>query len=81
MSNTEINVHDGKKRVSIWLTRSEAGDAELRERLKPLYAEYKKKKYFVAVFESGAEDLITNTKYLIQSNIAAEAEAQAASLC
>ena len=48
----EINVMDDEKLVTIWLTRAEQADAELRERLKPLYAKYKAKKYMVAQFHS-----------------------------
>ena len=53
----EIHVRDGSKLVEVWLTNSEKRDAELRERLKPLYREYKEKDYLVAVFESGTQDL------------------------
>ena len=50
----EINVRDSSKIVEVWLTREEKRDARLQERLKPLYREYKEKKFLVAVFESGA---------------------------
>ena len=53
----EINPHQESKLVEVWLTNSEKRDAELRERLKPLYREYKEKDYLVAVFESGTQDL------------------------
>lgn len=53
----EINVRDGSKIVEVWLTNSEKHDEELRERLKPLYREYKAKNYLVAVLESGERDL------------------------
>lgn len=64
----EINVHDDRKIVEIWLTNAEQRDTDLRERLKPLYREYKEKKYLVAVFESGAGDLYENTSALLLSN-------------
>ena len=50
----EIHVRDGSKR-----------DAELRERLKLLYREYKEKDYLVAVFESGTQDLTELTSGLL----------------
>ena len=53
----EIDVKDKEKRVNIWLTHAESQDKTLMESLKPLYREYKAKKYLVAVFSSGTEDL------------------------
>ena len=61
----EVNVRKDKKVVDIWLTNSEKRDMELRERLKPLYQEYKEKDYLVAVFESGAQDLTELTSGLL----------------
>lgn len=61
----EIHVRDGSKLVEVWLTNSEKRDGELRERLKPLYREYKKKDYLVAVFESGEQDLTELTSGLL----------------
>ena len=49
----EIEVKDEEKRVNIWLTRAESQDQALLDSLKPLYKEYKAKKYLVAVFHSG----------------------------
>lgn len=64
----EINVHDDKKMVEVWLTRAEKQDEALQQELKPLYAQYKKKKYMVAVFESGEQDLYQNTLALLSYN-------------
>lgn len=65
----QLQVDDKMKLVSIWLTRTEANDSDLRERLKPLYSEYKAKKYKVAVFESGdEEDLFGLTEALLKDN-------------
>ena len=36
----EINVHDDRKIVEIWLSHSEQADAALREQLRPIYQEY-----------------------------------------
>ena len=49
----EIEVKDKETRVSIWLTRAESQNQALLDSLKPLYKEYKAKKYLVAVFHSG----------------------------
>ena len=65
----EINVHDDAKYVSIWLTRDEAANSELRKKLKPLYAEYKQRKYRVVVFESGRGDLAILTQDLLKHNL------------
>ena len=70
----EINVMDDEKLVTIWLTRAEQADAELRERLKPLYAKYKAKKYMVAQFHSGTEDLYEGTRDLLLYNRRRSAE-------
>ena len=64
----EVNIHDDKKMVEVWLTRAEKQDEALQQELKPLYAQYKKKKYMVAVFESGEQDLYQNTLALLSYN-------------
>ena len=61
----EIHVRDGSKLVEVWLTNSEKRNSELRERLKPLYREYKERDYLVAVFESGTQDLTELTSGLL----------------
>lgn len=72
----EINVHDDRKIVEIWLDRSEQADTQLHETLRPLYQEYGGKKYTVAVFQSGKEDLYEQTQQLLlyNRNRAAELE-------
>ena len=70
----EMNVRDDKKIVEIWLTNAEKVDPILREGLKELYAEYKAKKYLVAVFEPGGEDLYENTRDLLLYNRRRSAE-------
>ena len=64
----EINVRDNSKIVEVWLSREEKQDDNLRERLKPLYQEYKAKKFLVAVFESGEQDLEEMTGSLLGYN-------------
>ena len=64
----EINVHDDRKIVEIWLSHSEQADAALREQIRPIYQEYNGKKYTVAVFQSGTEDLYEQTHQLLLYN-------------
>ena len=64
----EINVRDESKIVEIWLSNVEKNDAALRERLKPLYAEYMQKKYTIAVFVSGDRDIYQSTLGLLAYN-------------
>ena len=70
----EIDVRDDMTLVMIWLTRAEVEDTVLRERLKTLYAEYKAKKYMVAQFHSGTEDLYEGTRDLLLYNRRRSAE-------
>ena len=65
----QMNVHDNNKYVSIWLTKAEAADTQLRELLTPLYQKYQDKKYRVVVFESGKGDLPTLTRDLLKHNL------------
>ena len=64
----EIDVHEDKKHVVIWLTKAEKNDPAVQERIKPICAEYKAKKYLVAVFESGEGDLYELTRDLLLFN-------------
>ena len=62
-------VHDDEKYVEIWLTNAESNDDILREGLKPLFKEYKKKQYRVVIFSSGKGDLVTLTKDLLKHTL------------
>ena len=64
-----MNVYDNNKYVSIWLTKAEAADTQLRESLTPLYQKYKDKKYRVVVFESGKGALPTLTSDMLKHNL------------
>ena len=63
-----MNVNDDQKIVEIWLTNAEKQDAVVAEQLKPIYQEYKEKKYLVAVFQSGGRDLCEATADLLCYN-------------
>lgn len=64
----EVHVRDDMKLVTVWLTRAEQENTDVREQLKTLYADYKAKKYMVAQFHSGTEDLYRNTRDLLLFN-------------
>ena len=64
----EVHVKDDMKLVTVWLTRAEQEDTAIREQLKALYADYKAKKYMVAQFHSGTEDLYEGTRDLLIFN-------------
>lgn len=64
----EINVRDDRKIVEVWLTNEEQQDQAVRESLKPLYQQYKAKKYTAAVFLSGSRDLAEETGALLCRN-------------
>ena len=64
----EINVRDGRKVVEVWITNDEQQDQAIKESLKPLYQQYKAKKYTVAVFLSGDRDLAEETGALLRYN-------------
>ena len=64
----ELTVKDERKLVEIWLTNAEKSDPVLRAGLQGIYDTYKKKKYLVAVFESGNCDLYAQTRDLLLYN-------------
>ena len=64
----EMEVRDKEKRVYIWLTRAESEDPAMKESLKPIYQEYKAKKYLVAVYESGTGNLEESIRDLLLYN-------------
>ena len=72
----EIFVQEQGKLVTVWLTRKEQEDSALRERLKSLYAGYAEKKYTVAEYHSGGEELYHSTRDLLLYNRRKLAEAE-----
>lgn len=73
----EIFVQEQRKLVTVWLTRKEQeGDSALRKRLKLLYAGYAEKKYTVAEYHSGGEELYRNIRDLLLYNRRKLAEAE-----
>lgn len=64
----EMNVKDDKQIVEIWLSNAEKNDKQIRDSLQVVFDKYKKKKYMVAVFESGEKDLYQGTLDLLSYN-------------
>lgn len=64
----EIHRDDKKKIIEVWLTQQEAADESLQSRLKPIYAQWKRQKYLVAVYRSGKENLFRSTLELLAYN-------------
>ena len=64
----EISINDERRTVEVWLSNEEKNDPAVQQRLKPLYAEYAEKKYTVAVFMSGSQDLYSLTSGLLCYN-------------
>lgn len=64
----EICINDERRAVEVWLLNEEKNDPSVQQRLKPLYTEYAGKKYTVAVFMSGSQDLYSLTSSLLCYN-------------
>ena len=64
----EISINGERRTVEVWLSNEEKNDPAAQQRLKPLYAEYGEKKYTVAVFMSGSQDLYSLTSGLLCYN-------------
>lgn len=64
----EISINDERRTIEVWLSNEEKNDFSVQQRLKPLYAEYAEKKYTVAVFMSGNQDLYSLTSGLLCYN-------------
>ena len=72
----QIDVLDDKKIVAVWLTRAEDANETVRARIEGLCREYKPRKYQVAVYKSGREDLHTSVLDLLAYNKRRAAELQ-----
>ena len=64
----EIIRDDKKKQIQIWMTQQESQDEALQNRLNPMYAQWKKQKYLVAVYRSGNKDLQESVLDLLLHN-------------
>lgn len=64
----ELSINDASRTVEVWLSNEEKSNPAVRQRLRPLYSEYAEKKYTVAVFMSGNQDLYSLTSGLLCYN-------------
>lgn len=64
----EIIRDEKKKQIQIWMTQQESQDKTLQSRLKPMYTQWKKQKYLVAVYRSGSKDLRESVLDLLLHN-------------
>ena len=71
-----MNVKDDVQIVEIWLSNAEKNDKQIRDSLQVVFDKYKKKKYMVAVFESGEKDLYQGTLELLAYNRKLSAQKQ-----
>ena len=64
--NLTVN-REGKYAI-VWMTNAEKADPKVMDSLQPLIEESKEKKYRLAIFESGEQDLVESTKDLLIHN-------------
>lgn len=64
----EIYENADTRSVEIWLTQAERSDNTLQKGIKTLYKKYHEKKYFVATFYSGEQNLFDLTSSLLCYN-------------
>jgi len=64
----EININRPDRIAEVWLTNAEQQNPRTQLALRPFFEEYKAKKYTVAVFCSGSEDLKAKTAHLLLNN-------------
>ena len=73
-----VKINDDRKLVSIWLTGDDPEWSDFPEDVKQTSAHYRKKRYMVATFRTGSEDMYDNTYSLLKYNrrLTAEKEVQ-----
>lgn len=54
----ELTVNKAGKYALVWLTNAEKADPKVMDSLQPLIEQCKEKKYRLAIFESGEQDLL-----------------------
>lgn len=64
----EIDIRENQRIVEIWLSKTERDDPGLSDTLRQICAEYGPRKYTVAVFKSGEEDLFELSSELLLTN-------------
>lgn len=69
-----MKIDDQQRIVEIWQTQADLQDEVLQYRLKGMYADWKMRKFLVAVYRSGNENLYINTRDLLICNRLCSAE-------
>ncbi len=64
----QLKVNEQTKIVQIWMTNDEKNDPRAQAKMKELCAQYKEKKYLVAVFYSGKNELYPSIRDLLAYN-------------
>lgn len=64
----QLKVNEQTKIVQIWMTNDEKNDPRAQAKMKELCAQYKEKKYLVAVFYSGKNELYPSILNLLAYN-------------
>lgn len=64
----ELTVNKQGKYALVWLTNAEKADPKVMDSLQPLIEQCKEKKYRLAIFESGEQDLLEKTTDLLIHN-------------
>lgn len=77
-----ISVNDTSKIVSLWFANDDPPTESLPEEIRKICDDYRKRKYMIAIFRSGKENLFGNTFALLKHNrqLAAEKEVRQAKL-
>lgn len=64
----QIQVHEDKKIVCVWLTKDESSDVATPTQIKDSIAQFQPKKYLVVIFRSGTQELTESTRELLRYN-------------
>ena len=64
----ELQVINANKQVEVWLAKDEKANLTVQGYLQKLYAQFRAKKYTVAVYVSGDGDLFQDTLALLRYN-------------
>ena len=64
----QIQVHEDKKIVCVWLTKDESSDKATPAQIKNVIALFRPKKYLVVIFRSGTQELTESTRELLRYN-------------
>ena len=64
----EIHVRENEKLIEVWLTNQEREKLEIKEQMAEIYRQGKERRFLVAVFLSGREELDELTSALLRHN-------------